>query len=168
MKKRNIGIMTIVILTLVIGSTLALAAKDNPNQPWNQLLSIFITNTETDPVPVTITGPVTIETEEIPETKCVEIERVYPDFADDERITIDLAGYKDLQITWYHHLMHAYVAITWTMENGTAVYDILRLEPVSGNGNLSFKVLGNYLRIRIYYPDPHDGDHLQLIFYATK
>ena len=181
--RKKIGIAALWIVTCMIGASFVSAVKDNPNQPWNQILGMFITNTETDPVPVSIEGTVTIEgdggTPQTPETKYVEM--IITEFTEDgAKEVVNLEGYKDLQITWTFDLefdedddFGGYLSLYWSSEEGYQVGDgeiwIIGDDYPDGNWSTkSTEIQGNYLTIHIGNDIIHEGDEIRLILYATK
>ena len=181
--KKKIGIAALCLIICMIGVALVSAAKDNPNQPWNQILGMFITNTETDPVPVSIEGTVTVEVNGVgsqtPETKYVE--RILTEFPEGgTQEVINLEGYKDLQITWTFDLefdedddFGGFLSLYWSSEEGYPVGDgeIWIIGDNFPDGHWSTKstvIQGNYLTIHIKNDIVHEGDNIRLILYATK
>ena len=181
--KKKIGIIALWLITCMIGAAFVSAAKDNPNQPWNQILGLFITNTEIDPVPVSIEGTVTIEGNgggpPTPETKYVEI--ILTELSEGEtKEVVNLEGYKDLQISWVFDIevdteddSDEFLSIYWCSEEG---YQVGGGEiwltgddfPDGDWGTESTKVKSNYLTIHIKNDNVNEGDVIRLILYATK
>ena len=181
--KKKIGIAALWLVTCIIGATLVSAARDSPNQPWNQILGMIITNTETDPVPVSIEGTVTLEgnggDQSTPETK--HVERIITEFPE-EGITevVNLEGYKDLQISWTFDIEYdddgeygGVLSLYWCSEEGYQVGDgeIWLTDdsyPDGHWGTKSTKIQSNYLKIQTRNDTVHEGDKIRLILYATK
>ena len=191
---KQMGIVALLLLTCMIGVAYVSAAKDNPNQPWNQLLGIFITNKETDPIPVAIEGTVTLDGSAgpqgppgpqgpagpqgppgpaggstVPDVKYVQIRETAIGFGHHD---VDLEGYKDLQVTWRLYMEGTegiYAGLEWSQlvdEWWTfEVYEFLTWDTDSA-GSQSFKVASKYLKISYEIFEP--GATFELILYATK
>ena len=164
--KKKIGIVALCMLTLMIGGAFASAAKDNPNSAWSQILGMFITNTETDPIPVKLVDAVTIETDETPDTMYEE--RI---LESDEEISevINLEGYKDLQISFVIHTdaEDGLLELVWVSSGGLQVGGGVFSSTENEWNTMSTLVKSNYLKIRIKN-GAQEGDYIRLILYATK
>ena len=167
--KKKIGIVALCVLTLMIGGAFVSAAKDNPNSSWSQILGMFITNTETDPIPVKLVDAVTIETDETPDTMYEE--RILDS---DEEISevINLEGYKDLQISFVIQIdeeghENGLLELVWVSSGGLQVGGGVFSSTENEWNTMSTLVKSNYLKIRIKN-GAQDGDFIRLILYATK
>ena len=147
--KKKIGIVALCVLTLMIGGAFVSAAKDNPNSSWSQILGMFITNTETDPIPVKLVDAVTIETDEIPDTMYEERILELPDGEISE--VINLEGYKDLQISFVIHTdaEDGLLELVWVSSEGLQVGGGVFSSTEDEWNTMSTLVKSNYLKIRI-------------------
>ncbi len=192
-KSKKIGIVALCVLTFMIGVAFVSAKNDNSNAPWNQLLELFITNTETDPIPVSIEGTVTLDGpagtqgppgppgpqgppgtgggSTTPETMCFEVARY--DVFEIEEIEIETEGYKELQISYNFDAHLGYVYLYWRGEDFThgqftAGPPILFLSDTSESGFMSVPVRSNKLFLHLDNVSGSEGDYIKLILYATK
>lgn len=181
-KSKKIGIAALWLATCMIGAVFVSAAINNPNKPWDQILELFITNTETDPVPVSIEGTVTVEgnggCQSTPETKHVERILDYPDTGTLE--VVNLEGYRDLQISWVFDIEYdeedifgGVLSLYWCSEDGYQVGEgeiwyTGESYPDGHWGTKSTKVQSSYLTIQVVNDIVHEGDKIRLILYATK
>ena len=164
--KKKIGIVALCVLTLMIGGAFVSAAKDNPNSSWSQILGMFITNTETDPIPVKLVDAVTIETDETPDTMYEERILELPDGEISE--VINLEGYKDLQISFVIQTGgDGLLELVWVSSEGLQVGGGVFSSTEDEWNTMSTLVKSNYLKIRIKN-GAQEGDYIRLILYATK
>lgn len=187
--KKKIGLAALWLITCMIGASFVSAARETPIQQWNPSLGrvianigVFISNTEANPVPVSIEGTVTVEgggeCSSTPETKYIERILDYPETGVHE--VVNLEGYKDLQISWVFDIEYdegdiygGVLSLYWCTEDGHQVGDgeiwyTGELHPGGDWGTKSTKVQSNYLTIQVVNDNVHSEDKIRLILYATK
>lgn len=166
MDKKKIGVLSLFTLIILFGIAYVSAARDNPSQPWDQILGMFITNTDEDPIPVSIE-----------ESKYVEM---ILDESGSVSEIISLEGFEDLQISYHFDLTYdaadpegGALDLLWCTEDGLQVgggelHLTYNSYPSGVYGTQSAKIKSNYLQINTYNDIVHEGDIITLVLYATK
>jgi hypothetical protein len=138
-KKKQIGILAICLLTFIIGVVLVSAERptDFPR-----------------------------------DTKYVEVLRI-GNVQELEDITVDLSGYKEVQIS-YEFLFDSgkgYIEMRWKIDSldETIGPYVFQWGPSStGDGHESLIIRSNKLNVKIFNPVTSSNDYVKIIFYATK